>query len=448
MMSDEPMSVRDEQTPSGLEASTMANRRRRVTADLPGIGGVIKSQLEDFCVEEIPLYEPSGDGEHLYLLIEKRDTTTSRVAHMLAREFHVKRSNVGYAGLKDRKAITRQWFSIWDPHREISRERAESLSHEWMTVLEIDRHVNKLRRGHLRGNRFSITVRGVGIEAAPRAMRILQQLAQVGSPNYFGSQRYGMRGNNHLIASAIILENYDAALDRLLGASEPGDEDRADNEARQAHQAKDYWKALNLYPRGAAAECEALKALNEGADARTAIHNINRMQRGFWLSAFQSAIFDEVLVERCEHGTIGQLEIGDIAMKHDNRSLFDVGGEEMTPTLLQRSEAIEISPTGPMWGPAMKRSVDPSLDQYEVTALESAGVTVDRLASYARQTKEKGLGSRRPFRVPLIDPRVEAGADETGSYVRCFFELPRGAFATVAMDEVMKLEQHERKEAR
>jgi len=444
MMSDEPMSVHDEQMPSGIEASNAANRRRRATADLPGIGGAIKSKLEDFCVEEIPQYEPSGDGEHLYLLIEKRDTTTSRIAHMLAREFHIKRTNVGYAGLKDRKAITRQWFSIWDPHREISRERAESLSVEWMTVLEIDRHVNKLRRGHLRGNRFSITVRGVGIESAPRAMRILQQLAQIGSPNYFGAQRYGMRGNNHLIARAIILENYEEALDRLLGASEPGDEDRADYEARQAYQIKDYWKALNLYPRGATAECEALKALNEGADARTAIHNINRMQRGFWLSAFQSAIFDEVLADRCNSVGIGQLQVGDIAMKHDNRALFDVGEEEMAPALLQRAEAIEISPTGPMWGPAMKRSDDPSSDQLEVAALERTGVTVDRLASYARQAKEKGLGSRRPFRAPLIEPRVEAGADETGAYVRCFFELPRGVFATVVMDEVMKPEQYER----
>lgn len=443
MRSDVPIPGEDEEMSADLRMNATDGRRFRATADLPGIGGVIKSQLEDFCVEEIPLYEPTGDGEHLYLLIEKRDATTSRVAHTLARELHVKRSSVGCAGLKDRKAITRQWFSIWDPHRQIDRRRAESLSTEWMKVVEIDRHVNKLRRGHLKGNRFRVTVRGVGIESAPRAQRIMERLARTGAPNFFGPQRYGMRGNNHLIARAIILEQDDEALDRLLGESETGDELRADIDARRAYQDQDYDEALRMYPRGAAAEREALKALNSGADAHTAIRSINRMQRGFWLSAFQSAIFDGVLTDRCERVGLGQLHVGDIAMKHDNRALFDIGVEDMTADLPRRAEMFEISATGPMWGPAMKRTADETLDRLEVEALEKTGVTVESLASFARRSNEKKMGSRRAFRIPLLAPTVEAGVDEAGEYVRCLFELPRGAFATVIMDEVMKPEQFE-----
>ena len=133
--------------------------RAYITADVPPVGGVLKQRDEDFFVEEIPLYEPCGEGEHQYLLVEKQGMSTLDLVRLLAKHFGVRREAIGFAGLKDKRAITRQVISVQTPGK--TPEDFPMLDHPRARVLWADLHANKLRRGHLAGNRFSIRARGV-----------------------------------------------------------------------------------------------------------------------------------------------------------------------------------------------------------------------------------------------------------------------------------------------
>ena len=152
----------------------------------------IKSSPEDFVVDEIPLYEAQGSGPHTFLRIEKRMRTTEEVIGDLARVFGVKRRDIGCAGRKDRVALTRQWFSVPD----LDPDRASEFEVSGAQVLEAIRHQNKLRTGHLKGNRFSIWVRDLTDEQIKRAQGKIETFAVTGFPNRFGAQRFGRDGDN------------------------------------------------------------------------------------------------------------------------------------------------------------------------------------------------------------------------------------------------------------
>lgn len=158
-----------------------------------GASATLKSLNEDFIVTELPLQLPSGAGEHLWLDVEKNGANTAFVAQRLAEAAGVEERDVGYAGLKDRYAITRQWFSIYFPKGETPD--LTQLQHPEFKVLSQSRHVKKLRPGDLQGNRFRIVLRDVsGDRDAIEAN--LAAVASQGVPNYFGAQRFGFEGGN------------------------------------------------------------------------------------------------------------------------------------------------------------------------------------------------------------------------------------------------------------
>src|SRR5437870_5416278 len=135
-----------------------------LTADLSGVGGRIRAQPEDFEVEEIPAYEPCGEGEHLFLWIEKRSMGAEFFTRQIAQRLGIAPGEVGTAGLKDRHAVTRQYVSV----PAAAEERLGQLDGEGLRVLRVSRHTNKLRPGHLRGNRFRILVRDAAADAGQR----------------------------------------------------------------------------------------------------------------------------------------------------------------------------------------------------------------------------------------------------------------------------------------
>jgi tRNA pseudouridine13 synthase len=164
---------------------------------------------EDFQVDELPAYAPSGEGTHTFVRVEKRLRTTEEVARDLARAAGVAPREVGYAGRKDRMAVATQWLSV----PGLSPERALSLALPGARVLEAARHPHKLRTGQLRGNRFRILARDVAQGAARAAAAALEEILRVGMENRFGGQRFGRDGAN-------------AALGRALLAGGPGPRDR------------------------------------------------------------------------------------------------------------------------------------------------------------------------------------------------------------------------------
>ncbi len=162
-----------------------------------GASATLKRLNEDFTVTELPLQPPSGEGEHIWLDIEKNGANTAFVAQQLAEAAGVQERDVGYAGLKDRYAITRQWFSIYLPLGKGKGETPDltPLQHPEFKVLGQSRHVKKLRPGDLQGNRFRIVLRDLaGDRDAVEAN--LKAVASQGVPNYFGAQRFGHDGGN------------------------------------------------------------------------------------------------------------------------------------------------------------------------------------------------------------------------------------------------------------
>lgn len=256
-----------------------------LTADLPGTGGLLKAVPEDFEVEELPAYAPSGEGEHLFLWIEKTGRNTADVARALSQALGVDEREVGYAGMKDRQGVTRQFFSV--PARVEAKLPAFTL--DGVRVLDAKRHGNKLRTGHLRGNRFRIRVRGVREGGVARASAVLERLREVGVPNAFGEQRFG----------------------------------RSDDNAEQG-------RSLILGQRLARAP--------------------SAFQRKLYLSAFQSLLFNQALAERLRSGTLARVTVGDVLRKTDSGGVFVCEDPVVDQPRVDR---FEVSPAGPLFGPKM-----------------------------------------------------------------------------------------------
>jgi tRNA pseudouridine13 synthase len=160
------------------------------TSDLPGVGGQIKSSPDDFEVEEIPAYPPSGTGDFLYLWIEKRGMGAEYFVRQIARRLDLPTGEIGTAGLKDRHAVTRQMVSV----PVAAEPRLAQLEGDGIRLLNVTRHGNKLKPGHLHGNHFRILLRGVVAEGVQRLPPLLARLRSDGLPNFYGPQRFGRDG--------------------------------------------------------------------------------------------------------------------------------------------------------------------------------------------------------------------------------------------------------------
>ncbi|MBU6413064.1 MAG: tRNA pseudouridine(13) synthase TruD [Planctomycetes bacterium] len=404
---------------------------RYLTADIPGIGGTIRQRPEDFLVEEMPLYQPKGEGEHAYLFVQKREMSTSELLGVIAHHFGVNRRSVGYAGQKDKHAVTRQLVSVHIPGKHV--EDFPMLQHERATVLWADQHVNKLRVGHLLGNRFSVRIRDVKPTDVLTAQRVLKRLETLGVPNRFGPQRFGAVARNHLVGKAILLGDWQGAVKALL---EPSSHSEAHREARRAFAEGRLTDSIILF--GPGIERRVLAALLRGESAERAIRGLESAELRFFLNAFQSAVFNVVVDERITSGTLGTLHPGDIAIKHVNDAPFTVDlATAQLPDTLERLRKFEISPSGPMWGGGMLRA-DGEAYAREIAALGGLGVNEQHLSTFDQGALGGMHGERRSLRIRISDIEIEGGVDEHGSFVRCAFDLPRGSFATTVLAEIMK----------
>lgn len=161
---------------------------------------VFKQSKDDFVVTEIPLYEFSAEGEHLILKLRKKDLATWDAIEILARYLECSTREFGYAGLKDKNAMTIQSISI---HRKFE-EKLQNFQHENIKILETTYHNNKIKIGHLKGNKFFIRLKRVGLVEKRKIEEALGQIATFGIPNYFGFQRFGIEGDNYKKGKDII----------------------------------------------------------------------------------------------------------------------------------------------------------------------------------------------------------------------------------------------------
>lgn len=311
-------------------------------------------------------FEPDGQGGHRLLWVRKTDANTEWVARRLAALSGVSVADVGFAGLKDRRALTCQWFSVpapRGPEPDWSR-----LSAEGIEVLEVWAHRRKLRRGALLGNRFRIRVRDLQAASAdglePPVGRLEARLSSIrgqGVPNYFGEQRFGRGGANLLHADALF--------------------------------------------RG-----ERVRA--------------NPHQRGLWLSAARSELFNRVLAARVSRGDWTRPLPGDCLNLDGSHSFFPV--EIIDDDLVERCQRLDLHPTGPLWG----RGEPPTGG--EVRALEEAVMASPR--GWGEGLARFGLvQERRSLRLPVRD----LAWTPSPSGLELSFTLPAGAYATAVLREVV-----------
>ena len=257
-----------------------------ITKDIQGIGGYIREKNEDFLVEEIPMYEPCGEGTHLYINITKNGLTTLDVQKFISEKTGIKLNDIGFAGMKDKNAITTQTISILvetiKPEEIIEKIKDSEFKINWYRL-----HKNKLKPGHLRGNKFEIVISGIKIpieEAFEKCEKISEIIKEKGIPNYYGPQRFGINE-----------DNIQKGLDIIKGKYTP----------------KSPW-----------------------------------MKR-FLVSAYQSYLCNIYLSERIKQNKFNTLIKGDIAKKYDSGGMFEVIDLD---TEQKRYENKEITFTAPIYG--------------------------------------------------------------------------------------------------
>lgn len=325
----------------------------------PLFEGRIKAEVADFVVDERLGYELTGDGEHVFLRVEKSGANTAWVARQLGAFAGVSVRDVGYAGLKDRHAVTRQWFSVKMPVKQ-SRDWS-TFEAEGVRILESIRHRRKLKRGAHEGNEFRITIRSESVPRSAVRDRI-GLIASAGIPNYFGAQRFGRDAGNLELARSLATDN-----------------------------------------------------------------RLSRRDLGFALSAARSFLFNEILSRRVADGTWSDLLDGDVCNLDGTGSVFRV--EEIDDALLARLAALDVHPTGAMWGEG---------------DLTSSNVTASLEREIARKHNDLVSGleqhrvsmARRALRCRVADIDVEFG----DGVIEVGFALGRGCFATSVLLEIADID--------
>ncbi|AXX91815.1 tRNA pseudouridine(13) synthase TruD [Malaciobacter molluscorum LMG 25693] len=161
---------------------------------------LFKQNKDDFVVTEVPLYDFTNEGEHLIIKFRKKDLTTWDAVSIFANHFGCSTRDIGYAGLKDKNAMTIQSISINKKYEE----KLSSFEHDKIKILETTYHQNKIKIGHLKGNKFFIRLKRVSTIDARIIEQVLAQLAIFGMPNYFGFQRFGIEGDNYKKGEEIV----------------------------------------------------------------------------------------------------------------------------------------------------------------------------------------------------------------------------------------------------
>jgi tRNA pseudouridine13 synthase len=338
--------------------------------------GRIKSTADDFVVEELPAYEPSGEGTHLFLKFEKRNLTTDAAVRAITKALGIEMRDVGIAGMKDKVGVTTQWVSVPAPPKAPDlEERAKALTVDNIRVLDAKRHTNKLKTGHLKGNRFDIVVRDVPADALAGVLASMERFGNEGVPNAFGVQRFGKDG-----------DNVERARAWLTG------KERAPNDPRL---------------------------------------------RRFHFSALQSAVFNAVLDARVADGTWKQPILGDLLKKEDTGGMFvctDVQADR------ERADRGELCPTGPIVGARMRwpeGEVKALEERLAVPFLE--GVDLERARSLGEGTRRAlrlrvtGCSVAQVMNSKGVPGDDEVDNREQPGALRVQFVLPKGAYATTVL---------------
>ncbi|WP_321325003.1 tRNA pseudouridine(13) synthase TruD [Thiomicrorhabdus sp.] len=370
----------------------------------PQLTGQLKTFAEDFKVEEINQTELSGEGEHLWCWVEKRGQNTDWVAGMLAKWAGTAKHNVGFAGQKDRQAVTKQWFSIQLPGK--ADPNPADLDIEGVHILNMQRHNKKIQRGELLGNRFELLLRNIkstdqslSIEEIKKELDSrLQTIQTHGVPNYFGEQRFGRDGNNLVQGEKLLLSDSYA------------------NDRRRKRGAK--------RDRG------------------------NQNQQSLYISALRSWMFNELLSQRIKQKNWDNVIPGDLLQTANQDDFILADDTQNLADLQKKLESTELFITGGLFGDGhlptaleAKTLEQAIIGKYQAwcDALSQNRVKQDRRAlklmphNLVWGFEQESLGN------DLHEDTIQNQQNQQSLNLKLSFALPAGSFATMVLREILKV---------
>ncbi|NOQ29969.1 MAG: tRNA pseudouridine(13) synthase TruD [Helicobacteraceae bacterium] len=334
----------------------------------------------DFVVDEIPLYEFSGDGEHLVLHIRKKKLSTWDMLELLASYLGIQSKEFGYAGLKDKNALTKQYISI---HKKYE-EKLEDFKHDNIKILSKTYHNNKIKMGHLKGNRFFIRLKKVSSVNAQKITTALESIAHFGMPNFFGYQRFGIHGDNYKKGEAILK---DGAKEKNVKLK------RMYVNAYQSHLFN-LWLSRRL-------EMHSLLS-SFGADEISDTLNMSTAD----VKKLQAQKHPFKLID------------GDVMEHYPHGRLFHYESDEED---IERFENRQISPTGLLAG---KKTTHATSLSHLIEKEFDEEINMDGARRYAW----------------VFPDKVEGEYKENEAWFELHFSLPKGSYATVLIEEIAKQE--------
>lgn len=364
----------------------------------------LKQEMHDFIVEEQLGFEPSGEGEHIFLWLEKANLNTAFVAESLAKFSKLQLRDITYAGRKDKFALTRQWFGVHIANKK--EPNWDEFKLDGAKILKVTRNDRKLRVGVLKGNRFELILRNLrpniehdtelGTDSFFEALtHRLELIKQQGAPNYYGSQRFG--------------EIRIASQEPQPTESEQTGSQQADPE--QSTRTHSLRQGGNL-------------ALAEKLISGEAIRNRNK--RSMAISALRSWLFNEIIHERIVQGHFHQALLGDAMQLSGSNSFFVFEDEAEQAKILQRLAEFDINITAPLWGDGRLHTVKAAKE----LELNCAGKFPDITQAL------NALGLKQERRAIRIVPQDFTWQVEDNT-LKMQFSLPAGCFATSIVRELL-----------
>jgi len=419
----------------------MLNAETYITSQ-KGIGGRIRTRYEDFYVEEIPESEPGGTGPNTCFFIEKIGRETLDVVLDVARELHIDRKRMGFAGMKDKRAVTRQWMCVANSEVEEIEKLKDKLYN--VKILRIMQNEKKLRIGQLIGNKFRLLIRGTDNPEADReiANEVLAELSKRGVPNYYGWQRFGKkRSNTHLVGKALLENDLKKVVNSYIG--NPYEEEPEHiKEVRKLYDEGKWEESLESMPRSMRYEKMMLKTLLkemkkkkiddivslEENSYRHAIESLPKPLKRMFVHAYQSFLFNKAVNERAKLGIDKYVE-GDIIVDNEEHLVH-----EICDNIDERIKNFEVHPTSPLFGSKVPFAGGKT-GEMEQKILDEEGVTLEEF-KVPKMPKLGSHGLRRAVRFKIWD----ASAKATDEGVLVEFSIPKGCYATAVLREIMKNE--------
>ncbi|MEE9594706.1 MAG: tRNA pseudouridine(13) synthase TruD [Candidatus Hydrothermarchaeales archaeon] len=368
--------------------------------DTPGIGGRLRTVVEDFEVEEMPLQIPvDQSGEYTHFTLEKSNWETIGAVKALARALGISQKRFGYAGSKDRRAVTRQRVAVW----QVEPEQLAEIRIKDIKLYDFVKSNSRLSLGNSEGNSFKIVVRDArlrGVDVENELSETREQMVERGIPSYFGYQRFGVsRPNTHLVGRELVLGSLEGAVMRYLAFPYKTESEESQRARQYLEDTGDYRGALDVYPKKLGYERAMLDALSKNPrDYAGALRRLPKKLMTMLVHAYQSYLFNKLLSRVIE--------------------------EEMFQTDLML----------PLLG--YRTKLEDALSDIFADILEEEGLS-SRKFFIKSMPEVSAPGGVRTAGLEVV-PDYDIVETNESSKVMVSFNLPTGCYATVVLRELMK----------